>query len=267
MSFRTLLVHVDASAEGRCRLENAAHLAARLDAKLMGLGAAAFDPLPDRTGMTERIAREWIAEMLQECEGIFRGVTAGLRATDWRTQAQRPASALSQLACGADLVIGSRTAEFASPEVFASPNDLVLSAGTPVLFQPPAAGPLEADKIVFGWKNTRESRRAAADALPFLTTAREVLLLRFVPEIEPTDDDGLADVAERLRGHGVAVTVELRERRANSVGEDLIEAATTAGADLIVAGAYGQPRVRELILGGVTRSLLAHASKYVLFSH
>lgn len=267
MTYRTLLVHVDTTAEGRSRLENAAHAAERLDAKLIGLGAAAFDPLPDRTGMSERISREWIAETLQECEHIFRNVTAGLRATDWRTRLRRPALALSELACGADLVIASRTAELASPEVFARPDDLVLSTGTPVLFQPPAAEPLEPARIVFGWKNTRESRRVAADALPLLAAAREVLLLRFVPEGHSGEDDGLADVAERLRRHGVAVTVERRARHAASVGEDLIDAATAAGADLIVAGAYGQPRVRELILGGVTRSLLSHSPKYVLFSH
>lgn len=267
MTFRTLLVHVDASAEGRYRLENAIQLAGRLDAKLVGVGAAAFDPLPDRTGMSDRIGREWIAETLLECERIFRDLTAGLRATDWRTRQRRPATALSDLACGADLLFGSRVGEISSPEVFARPDDLVLSAGAPVLIQPPAAAPLEAAKIVFGWKNTRESRRAASDALPLLTAAQEVFLLRFVPEIDPADDDGLDDVAARLRSHGVAVTVERRQYQANSVGEDLIAAATAAGSDLIVAGAYGQPRVRELILGGVTRSLLAHSPTYVLFSH
>jgi nucleotide-binding universal stress UspA family protein len=267
MTYRTLLVHVDTSAEGRSRLENTAHLARKLDARLVGVGAIGLEPYPDRTSMSERHAREWIAEDLRACEQLFREVTGGLT-TDWRTRVRRPAMALSDLACGADLVIGSRTAESEVSLVFARPDDLVLTAGTPVLLQPPAAAPLEAARIVFGWKNTRESRRAATDALPLLTTAREVLLLRFVAEtVSDDDDDGLSDVAERLRGHGVDLTVERRPRRAASVGEDLIDAATAAGADLIVAGAYGQPRVRELILGGVTRSLLAHAPQYVLFSH
>ena len=267
MTFRTLLVHVDTSAEGRFRLENAVLLAGRFGAKLVGLGAAAFDPLPDRTGMTDRIAKEWIAEALQESERIFRQVTAAMPLAAWRTRRQRPASALSELACGADLVIGSRTSEIGSAEVFARPDELVLSAGVPVLIQPPAAAPLDGARVVFGWKNTRESRRAAADALPFLTAAKDVLLLRFAPDVESADDDGLADVAERLRSHGVAVTVERRERQDVAVGEDLIAAATSAGADLIVAGAYGQPRVRDLILGGVTRHLLASSPKYVLLSH
>lgn len=266
MTYRTLIVHVDTTAEGLCRLENAAKLARKLGARLVGVGAVGLEPYPDLTGMSDHHAREWILETLQACEQAFRSATDGL-VTDWRTQMHRPALALSDLACGADLVIGSRAGQSEVPLVFARPDDLVLTAGTPVLLQPPAAAPLKAERIVFGWKNTRESRRAAADALPFLSTAREVILLRFVSEAGSEDDDGLGDVAERLRGHGVALTVERRPRQASSVGEDLIDAATAAGADLIVAGAYGQPRVRELILGGVTRSLLAHAPQYVLFSH
>ncbi|OYX31911.1 MAG: hypothetical protein B7Y99_09245 [Caulobacterales bacterium 32-69-10] len=267
MTFRNLLVHVDTSSEGRSRLVNATHLARKLDARLIGVGAVAYEPYPDRTGMSERYAREWISETLTECEALFGELAADLNDTAWRTQVGRPASTLCDFACGADLIIGSRAAESEVPLIFARPDDVLLSAGTPVLLQPPAAAPLEAARIIFGWKNTRECRRAVSDSLPLLAAAEEVKLLRFVSEGHADDDDGLDDVAERLRRHGVALTVERRQRHARSVGEDMIEAATAVGADLIVAGAYGQPRVRELILGGVTRSLLAHSPMYVLFSH
>ncbi len=266
MQYRTILVHVDVTSEGRARLENAVCLADKLGAKLLGLGAAGFDPIPDHTGNSDAILQQ-ISLSLQQAQRIFREATAELRAAEWRALVRRPASALADLACGADLVFGSRTGEFGPPNLFARPDTLLLAAGTPILLQPPAAPPLDATRIVLGWKNTREARRAVWDALPLLKVASEVKVLRFVAEVDPRADDGLEEVGDRLRGHGVSVTVARRERAANSVGEDLIDAAIEAGADLIVAGAYGHPRLRELIFGGVTRSLLSQSPKYVLFSH
>lgn len=266
VEYRTLLVHVDASAEGRSRLGNAVALAKRLDAALIGVGAVAFDPYPDPTGASERALQEMIADSEAQASRLFHEHTEGLAVTAWRRRDDYPARALAHLACGADLVVGSRRGDPGAPELFAQPDDLILTAGAPVLLQPPAAAPLEARRVVVGWKNTRESRRAIWDSLPLLRAAEHVRLIRFGSET-PVDLEALQAVADCLARHEVKVEATVMKRAATSVARDLIDAAAAAGADLIVTGAYGQPRMRELILGGVTSGLLASAPIYLLFSH
>lgn len=268
MDYRTLLVHVDSTPEGRSRLRNAAQLAQRLDAALIGVGAAEFNPMPDRTGMAGKYLKAWIDEELAAAEATFREATPDLREAVWRREARRPVHALADAACGADLIVASRAAEMDAPEAFARPDDLVLAAGAPVLVQPLDASPLDAERVIVGWKNTREARRAVWDALPLLERATEVRVVRFAPELPAgSADDGLEDVVRRLHRHGVAAVADRRLRERRRVADDLLAAAEAAGADLIVTGAYGSPRARELILGGVTSGLLGSAKVHVLFSH
>jgi nucleotide-binding universal stress UspA family protein len=265
MRFRTLIVHVDTTDEGRARLHAAIDLARKLNAKLVGLGAFGFAPEPDPTGMSHKILRDWIADSLRQAEACFRRATADLGEASWLTDRRSPAQALAAHACGADLVVASRTARITAPESFAQPDELILSAGAPVLLQPPAAGPLAARTIVVGWKNTRESRRALWDGLPFLISAEQVRLIRFEASERP--DESLDEAGGRLRRHGVKLEIEHRQPSRGTIGEDLVEAASALGADLIVAGGYGRSRIHELVLGGVTRNLLATCPHYVLFSH
>lgn len=268
MDYRTLLVHVDSTAEGVSRLRNAAQLAQRLDAALIGVGAAEFNPMPDRTGMAGKYLKAWVDEELATAQAMFREATPDLREAVWRSEVRRPVQALADAACGADLIFASRAAEMDAPEAFARPDDLVLAAGAPVLVQPLDASPLDAERVIVGWKNTRESRRAIWDALPLLERATEVRVVRFVPELPAgAADDGLEDVVRRLQRHGVAAVADRRLRERRRVADDLLEAAEAAGAGLIVTGAYGSPRVREFILGGVTSGLLGSAKVHVLFSH
>lgn len=265
MDFRTLLVHITANDDGDARLDSAIELARRLGARLVGMGAYGFDPEPDPTGLSHRILLEWIAESLQKAEATFRKKTSTLPDTAWIADRRSPGRALAAHACGADLVVASRSAQATAPAVFARPDELILSAGTPVLVQPPKAGPLAARRIVVGWKNTRESRRALWDGLPLLERADLVKLVRFETSDQP--DGSLDEVAARLRRHNVALDVERRRPTRSTVGADLIEMASREGADLIVAGGYGRSRIRELVLGGVTKSLLDASPHYVLFSH
>lgn len=267
MAYETLLVHVDASHEGRARVRNAVDLAVRTKARLIGPGAAAIDFMPDRTGMTQRLLQEWTTERLQAAEAVFREEVGDLTEAEWRARVQLPAHALADVACAADLIVASRTAELTAAQLFPSPHELVLTAGAPVLLQPANAPPLAAKRIVVGWKNTREARRALADALPLLIAAEEVRLVRFERDGETGPDPSLELVRDRLQRRGVPIVLARPTRSAPSVGEDLIAAAHAAGGDLIVAGAYGQSRLQELVLGGVTRSLITHAPVYVLFSH
>lgn len=267
MTYHSLLVHVDATEEGRSRLTNAIELAGRLKARLIGVGAAAFEPHTERTlGIFEDTLKGWVNDQVAEAAEVFQAQAGKVPGVEWHAMVKRPVRALVDLACSADLIFASRTCEVRASEVFAHPDDLVLAAGIPVLVQPPMSGPLDAERIVLGWKNTRETRRVIWDSLPLLKAAKAVHLVRFV---EGEDDGGacLDMVGERLRRHGVKVEVTPRPRSERTVADDLQHAADDLGAGLIVAGAYGQPRLRELVLGGVTGELLGESSKYVFFSH
>lgn len=265
--FQTVLVHVDITHEGRARLRNAAEIAQRRKAKLFGVGAFAIEQLPDPTGMAMRHMQEWTTEHLDAAKHIFQEVAADVPGAVWQDLGlQRPAQALAEAASGADLIVASRTDEVTAPQLFAAPEDLVLSAGVPVLVQPPNAGPLAAKRILVAWKNTREARRAIGDSLPFLRTAEEVRLVCLGAR-GGDKPDGLDEAAARLRAHGVEAIAQRRAIAHGDAGEELISAVRELGGDLIVAGAYGHSRLQELVLGGVTRSLLLHAPVYLLLSH
>jgi nucleotide-binding universal stress UspA family protein len=146
-------------------------------------------------------------------------------------------------------------------------GDLIMQVGRPVLLVAPVPVPLRMDRVLVAWRDTREARRAAADALPLLKRAGRVSIV----EVADEDDLGAAqsrlnDVASWLGRHGV--TAEVHAKSAS--GDDAAGLATIADeleADIVVAGAYGHSRVREWALGGVTRTLLRQGVRSSFVSH
>jgi nucleotide-binding universal stress UspA family protein len=124
---------------------------------------------------------------------------------------------------------------------------------------------LEALKVFVAWKNTRESRRAVLDGMPFLERAETVDLVEIR---ESGETDSLHDVAAFLAAHGVRFQAQGMERDASgSIEEQLSALAQRAHATLLVAGGYGHTRIRELVFGGVTRSLITSSPLPCLLSH
>ncbi len=145
--------------------------------------------------------------------------------------------------------------------------DLVMQAGRPVLIVPQNCTGLKLDHVMVGWKGSRESRRAVADALPLLKLARRVSVVEIAPEHDlPHVRKHIVDVAAWLERHGIAAQAEAFPL----LGEDsehLADLAHEKAADLVVAGAYGHSRVREWVLGGVTMDFLLNPDRCVLASH
>lgn len=145
--------------------------------------------------------------------------------------------------------------------------DLVMEAGRPILVIPKKVKQLSFDHVLVAWKNTRESRRAASDALPLLKLTKKVT----VSEIARDEDMSrakhhIADVVGWLGRHGIeAVGQAVVSTSADS--ERLREIAADGGVDLIVAGAYGHSRLREWVLGGVTGDFLLDPDRCVFISH
>ncbi|MGE0726063.1 MAG: universal stress protein, partial [Alphaproteobacteria bacterium] len=175
-----------------------------------------------------------------------------------------PGRFLVDQARAADLVVIGRDSGPATRwHLAAAPGDVVLGLGRPLLVVPPGVRRLAADRIVVGWKNTAPSRRAIADALPLLRRAGKVLVVA----VGDACEEGPEDVVALLRRHEVAAAAMLRPAVAAPPADELMRIAAGESADLIVTGAYGHARMREWILGGVTRALLDDAPICCLMSH
>lgn len=192
-------------------------------------------------------------------------------------------------ACGADLVVVGQSDpddEGALPASFV--ERLLLGAGCPVIVVPSVGdGSVAWDaethkgaRALVAWTPRRESLRAARDALPLLRACAAVELVRCVRPGEEVDD--LLEVAlAHLLEHGVGATARTLHTGVASpvtrlslagspdlpVAEALLSHAADSAADLIVMGGYGHARAWELVLGGVTRTLLRSMTVPVLFSH
>jgi nucleotide-binding universal stress UspA family protein len=148
--------------------------------------------------------------------------------------------------------------------------DVLMGSGRPAIVIPyigPA--PTLGQRILIAWDGGREATRAVNDALPLLKRAQAVTVLSVNPDVSSNGDrrDPGADISLHLARHGVNVTAARTVAREISVGDVILADIADNGIDLLVMGAYGHSRLRELVLGGVTRHLLEHMTAPVLMSH
>ncbi|MDZ5646203.1 universal stress protein [Nitrospirillum sp. BR 11828] len=167
----------------------------------------------------------------------------------------------------ADLSVMAQVAETTGGEALLMLEAILLDSARPLLVVPPA---FNADaglgrRIVIAWNGSRESAQAAAQALPLLTTAEAVTVIAV--ETDKTDGAAGRDLAGYLAWHGVKAQVRQPMAEGRSVGALLLAEAKAANADLLVLGGYGHSRLREMILGGVTRHVLYNAPLPVLLAH
>jgi nucleotide-binding universal stress UspA family protein len=124
------------------------------------------------------------------------------------------------------------------------------------------------DTVIIGWINTREAARAIAEALPLLRLATST---RIVCVEEPAASTqrmmGLADIAAHLDRQGVRVSFNGAFSAQRDAATIILEEAHRFSADLIVTGGYGHSRLREWILGGVTRHLINQSDIPLLMAH
>jgi len=150
------------------------------------------------------------------------------------------------------------------------PEHVTLASGRPVLVVP-YTGHFETlgRRVLIGWNATREATRAVNDAMPLLMAADVVTVLTIDAREGPDAHGELpgADISLHLARHGVKTTIECTVSAGIQAGEVLLSRAADLGADLLVIGAYGHSRVRELLLGGATRSILQSMTLPVLMSH
>lgn len=141
----------------------------------------------------------------------------------------------------------------------------LMDAGRPILLAPEEAPRAVGSKIVIGWDGGVEAAHAVTAAKPFLLHADKVEILNVSKdELDPALADMLSDY---LALHGVESNEHLIDPASRPIGEVLLEEAERAGCDLLVMGGYGHSRIRELLLGGVTRFVISHTTVPVLLAH
>ncbi len=276
VTYATLMVHLELGHSNAGLLQIAGDLAERFDSGVIGI--AARQPMQIIYGEVYipsdliELDREEIAKQIKDAEAEFRSALQTRVATlEWRSMVTFGALSdyIADEARSADVVITSVTSgavDDASRRV--NLGDLVMQVGRPVLIVPAAANHLKLDRVVVGWKDTRETRRAAFDALPLLKKATHIAVVEIAAEGE------LAAAGARLEGvlgwlkrHGIVAT----SLASPSTGDDAAQLNAIAAeqrADVIVAGAYGHSRLREWALGGVTRDVLLRAEdRCSLVSH
>ena len=276
MTFATLMVHLELGRPNASLLRIVGDLAAKFQASVIGI--AACQPLQLAYGdgyVTGDVFEQDQAETRQEVADAEKEYRSALQAQAtklaWRsTVTMDPLSDyVAREARSADLVItGVDTgASLFDTSKHMSVSDLVMRVGRPVLIVPAETDALKLDRVVVGWKDTREARRAVLDALLILKVAAHVTVVEIAPE------EGLAaarlaleDVVAWLGSHGViAEPLAIAAKGENA--DQLARFVQQRQADLMVAGAYGHSRLREWVLGGVTHDLLMSAGCCSLVSH
>jgi nucleotide-binding universal stress UspA family protein len=144
----------------------------------------------------------------------------------------------------------------------------LFDSGRPVLIVPfIQQDGLKLDHVMVCWDGSRAATRAIADAMPFLIRSGKTTIAIADAQSAKSSDLPGADIATHLTRHGVNATVERIPVSRIDVSNTILSYAAEAGADLIVMGGYGHSRLREFILGGTTRGMLASMTKPTLMSH
>jgi len=160
----------------------------------------------------------------------------------------------------------------AEPDTVA-PEELIVeaalfSSGRPVLVVPYIQkAALRLDRVMVCWDASRNAARAIADAMPLLARAGAIDVVMVASERQKSDDVPGADIGQHLARHGLKVNVKRIVATDTDVANTILSHAADISADLLVMGGYGHSRLREFILGGATRGILASMTVPTLMSH
>jgi nucleotide-binding universal stress UspA family protein len=126
---------------------------------------------------------------------------------------------------------------------------------------------LKLDRVIICWDGSRPAARAIADAMPFLKRTKTIEIVVVVGERDKSGEITGANMRRHLARHGIEVTIKHIAGSGSDVQNAILSHAADSGTDFIVLGGYGHSRLREFILGGVTRSILRSMTVPVLMSH
>ncbi|MEJ2121566.1 MAG: universal stress protein [Alphaproteobacteria bacterium] len=278
MTIKDIVVHVDDSKNHEERINVATELAGRFDAHLTGVyvKAPAYLPAyvaaqvgPDVIEMQAKAAAEAAAKAAENFEKVTKaaGLTAEMRIGEGPID-----EVLALHARYGDLcVVGQTDPDGDAPaDDIDVPGHVVLFSGRPVLIVPYAGKFSNIGKrVLVAWNGSREAARAVNDAMPFLEGASQVTVLAVNPKEsrDPLGDLPGADISLHFARHGVKVEAAQIIADDVQVGDMLLSRISDGGYDLVVMGAYGRSRLRELVMGGASRHLMHHMTVPIFMAH
>jgi nucleotide-binding universal stress UspA family protein len=215
----------------------------------------------------QKLARQRFDDMLEERNIDYRenALPAELSSASWEI-ANGLASEIVATRGGAyDMVIVGRPVREKTTVAELSAEAALFQTGRPVLIAPPVSPPSIGEAVVIGWNRSASSTRSISAALPLLLMSRSVIIVTVTTGAKQGPSP--QDMAKYLSWHEVQAEVVEIPPDHRLVGEVLLEEAERVSADLLVMGAYSHSRLRELILGGVTRHVLQNADLPVLMAH
>lgn len=282
MSYKTVLVHIDKDKHANERIEFAAKIAMNEEAHLVGAaptgisryiyqsrfiyeGGAMTTHLDSHLEELRKQAVEALAGFEQTAKRI------GVQSYEARQIDDEAGGAISVQARYSDLVVIGQT-DLDSPSSTTLPDFpefVVMNSGRPVLIVPYAGSySTVASRPLIAWDASTSATRAVTSSLPLLKRAQNVDVVVFNADSrgDAHGEQPGADIALYLARHGVKVNV-VRQKTDIDVGNALLSIATDLGSDMLVMGGYGHSRFREILLGGVTRTVLESMTVPVLMSH
>jgi len=278
MTPKTILAHADTEAHAASVIGLGIGLAKTFDAHLIGLhvvpdafiSAAVPPEVVGELLDAQRMANE---EAAKRIKGVFDKTVAGASVSfEWQQAEARfetVASVVLRHGNAADVVVANQPEHSINLiDGIDTSEEVMLGLGRPVLIVPNSSSVSTIGKrVLLAWNGSRESARAAFDALPFLQQAESVRILSAARGKSGDDAAPTVGIEAALSRHGVRCSVVKAVSAPAEVGGALLSAAKEHDCDLIVMGGYGHWRFREIVFGGATRGVLEQTTIPVLMSH
>lgn len=266
MRFKTIVAILQNEQDAERVLDCAIPLASRFESHLIGIHAEALPvPYTSATGFPDteflQVSADLNRERADKLQAVFlRSIEDSGLSFEWRSlESFSGDSALTGISSvrAADLIIAAQRDTGGDPS--ADVDTLVYDAGRPVLVVP-HAGPLVTTfkHVLLAWNGSKEAARAAFDALPFIIEAEKTDILVIDPPdtLDESPEAAGAEIASALSRHGANVSVSVQKSGGTSVDDMIQNRIAETGADLLVLGAYSHSWLRQLLFGGVTRTVL-----------
>lgn len=267
---KSILLHANQDDGLDARLETASNLAADFEGRLTCVQVTPYESFIMGDPFGGVYALPTVVEHLGEKEEeLHRRVEQTLASRtlrwEWVHYEGHPGQVLLQRSRLADLVVVSLPGSQDRDQRLSLAADLAIHARTPVLALP-RSGPTmnAAGTALVAWNGSPESAHALRLAMPLLTKAGMVHIVSISDDVIEMP---AADAGAYLSDHGVGWQTHEWPRNRRDVADALLDAAEQLGASFVVAGAYGHSRIRERVLGGVTRDLIARCTLPLLLAH
>jgi nucleotide-binding universal stress UspA family protein len=278
MIVKDIVVNLSVAEGGSYAGDYAVSVAAALDAHVTGI-AFAYDPIVP-VASTGYIPPEVIETQQRDSEEAAKAAMSRFSAAADRAGVAAEPTMLAASFAGAGEQFGQIARRFdlaivgqAEPDKGGSVEELIaesvlFESGRPVIMVPYIQkAPLKLDRVMACWDGSRQAARAIADAMPLLERAGLVEVVIVTNERGKKDEIPGADMGQHLARHGLKVDIKRISEGSIDIADALLSHAADFSADFVVMGGYGHSRLREFVLGGVTRNILRSMTAPVLMSH